>query len=46
VLQLAVRRMLPKNRLGAQMMKRLKVYRDSTHPHVAQKPEASKVSTK
>jgi large subunit ribosomal protein L13 len=46
VLQLAVRRMLPKNRLGAQMMKRLKVYRDSTHPHVAQKPEATKVSTK
>ncbi|MEY4673114.1 MAG: hypothetical protein RL148_898 [Planctomycetota bacterium] len=46
VMQLAVRRMLPKNRLGAQMMKRLKVYRDGTHPHAAQKPETTKVSTK
>lgn len=34
----AVRRMLPKNRLGRQMFKKLKVYRGSDHPHQAQQP--------
>lgn len=36
----AVRRMLPKNRLGRQMLKKLKVYAGSEHPHQAQQPEA------
>ena len=36
---LAVRRMLPKSRLGRQMLKRLKVYAGDSHPHVAQKPQ-------
>lgn len=35
----AVWGMLPKNRLGRAMFKKLKVYRGSEHPHKAQKPE-------
>jgi large subunit ribosomal protein L13 len=35
----AVRGMLPKNRLGRKMFKKLKVYAGSEHPHVAQEPE-------
>lgn len=38
LIRLAVRRMLPKNRLGEHMLRRLKVYTGSEHPHVAQKP--------
>lgn len=34
----AVRRMLPKNRLGRVMLKKLKVYAGSEHPHQAQQP--------
>jgi large subunit ribosomal protein L13 len=33
-----VRGMLPKNRLGRQMLSKLKVYRGPTHPHAAQQP--------
>jgi large subunit ribosomal protein L13 len=36
----AVRGMLPKNRLGRQMIKKLAVYEGSTHPHKAQRPES------
>jgi len=39
VIELAVRRMLPKNRLGRQMLKKLKVYRGADHEHQAQQPE-------
>jgi len=39
VVELAVRRMLPKNKLGRKMLKRLKVYRGPEHGHQAQKPE-------
>jgi len=35
----AVKGMIPHNRLGARIMKKLKVYRNSEHPHKAQKPE-------
>ena len=31
--------MLPKNRLGRQMLKKLKVYAGPTHPHAAQQPQ-------
>jgi len=31
--------MLPKNKLGRQQLKKLKVYRGSDHPHKAQNPE-------
>lgn len=36
----AVKGMLPKNRLGRKLIKKLKVYAGSEHPHSAQKPEA------
>jgi len=36
----AITGMLPHNRLGADMAKKLKVYKGSEHPHQAQKPEA------
>ncbi|TVR83621.1 MAG: 50S ribosomal protein L13 [Rhodospirillales bacterium] len=35
----AVERMVPRNPLGRQVMRKLKVYRGSDHPHAAQKPE-------
>ncbi|SMB83617.1 LSU ribosomal protein L13P [Desulfonispora thiosulfatigenes DSM 11270] len=35
----AIKGMLPHNRLGRQMYKKLNVYRGSEHPHQAQKPE-------
>ena len=35
----AVRRMLPKNRLGRVMLSKLKVYRGTDHPHQAQQPQ-------
>lgn len=39
VIEYAVRGMLPKNRLGRAMFKKLKVYAGPEHPHQAQKPE-------
>ena len=38
VLMKAVKGMLPKNRLGRRMLRRLRVYRGEEHPHSAQKP--------
>ena len=38
ILREAVRRMLPKNRLGRQMLKKLKLYTGTEHPHHAQRP--------
>ncbi|WP_276908092.1 50S ribosomal protein L13 [Peptoniphilus duerdenii] len=39
VIELAVKGMLPKNRLGRSMYRKLKVYAGENHPHEAQKPE-------
>ena len=39
VIHKAVKGMLPKNRLGRQLIKKLKVYAGDKHPHQAQKPE-------
>ena len=39
IIYLATRRMLPKNKIGRQMLKKLKVYAGSSHPHSAQQPE-------
>ena len=39
IVTLAVRRMLPKNRLGKKMLSHLKVYADGEHPHSAQQPQ-------
>jgi len=38
--QEAVRRMLPKNKLGSKMLKKLRVYSGAEHGHEAQKPQA------
>jgi large subunit ribosomal protein L13 len=43
IIMLAVKGMLPKNSLGRQMFKKLKVYRGSEHNHEAQKPEVYEV---
>ncbi len=39
VIEMAVRRMLPKNALARKMLKKLKVYRGPEHDHQAQRPE-------
>ena len=44
VIRLAVRRMVPKTKLGRQMLKKLKVYRGPEHPHTYAKPEKIEVS--
>jgi large subunit ribosomal protein L13 len=38
ILREAVRRMVPRNRLGRQQMTKLKIYAGPTHPHQAQQP--------
>lgn len=38
VVELAVRRMMPKTRMGRQMLKKLKIYAGGEHPHAAQQP--------
>ena len=43
VIECAVQGMLPKNRLGRAMAKKLKVYRGAAHPHQAQQPQALEV---
>ena len=44
IITLAVRRMIPKGRLGRRMLKKLKVFAGDSHPHAAQKPETLVVS--
>ncbi len=44
VIRLAVRRMLPKNKLARHQLKKLKVYRGGEHPHAAQTPEPLEIS--
>lgn len=41
IVQEAIEGMLPKTKLGRSMAKKLKVYRDDKHPHLAQKPEVA-----
>lgn len=43
VLRLAVRGMLPKNTLGRQLLRKLKIYAGATHPHAAQQPKAVEI---
>jgi len=40
IIEDAVRRMLPKNKLAAHMLSKLNVYKGDKHPHQAQKPQA------
>jgi large subunit ribosomal protein L13 len=45
ILEAAVRRMVPRNRLGRQQMTKLKIYKGPTHPHQAQQPVEFKPET-
>ena len=46
VLHSAIRGMLPKNKLGRRMIKKLKVYAGEEHPHQAQNPEPKELGAK
>lgn len=46
VIRRAVRGMLPRNRLGDQMIRKLFVYKGPDHPHAAQRPEPMPASAK
>ena len=46
VIELAVKGMLPKTKLGRAMVKKLKVYAGSDHRHTAQKPEVLEIATR
>lgn len=46
ILQEAVRRMLPKSKLGRAMLKKLKIFAGSEHPHGAQQPEPTELAIK
>lgn len=46
ILREAVRRMLPKNRLGRKMLTKLKIYAGTSHPHQAQNPEPVELGTR
>ena len=45
VIRLAVKGMLPRNRLARKQLTKLKVYAGPDHPHVAQKPEPLQINT-
>lgn len=45
IIEQAVRGMLPKNSLGRQLFTKLKVYKGSSHPHAAQKPQTIVIET-
>lgn len=42
ILELAVRRMLPKTKMGRHFLTKLKIYKGAEHPHSAQQPKALK----
>jgi large subunit ribosomal protein L13 len=46
ILEHAVKGMLPKNRLGRRMLKKMKVYAGPEHPHQAQQPEVITLETR
>lgn len=46
ILREAVRRMLPKNKLGRKMLSKLKIYAGPDHPHQAQQPEPKELAAK
>ncbi len=39
VMRMAIRRMLPKTKMGVRMLSKLKCYANADHPHTAQQPE-------
>jgi large subunit ribosomal protein L13 len=44
IIHLAVKRMLPKSKLGRDYLTKLKVYKDATHHHAAQQPKELKIA--
>ena len=44
MIEIAIKGMLPKNKLGRAMASKLKVYAGGTHPHTAQQPEVLVIS--
>ena len=44
IIRLAVRRMIPKNKLGRQIIKKLKIYAGPDHPHEAQQPQTLSIT--
>lgn len=46
LIELAIKGMLPKNTLGRQMFRKLKVYSGPNHPHEAQKPETYELNVR
>jgi len=45
-MEMAVKGMLPKNRLGADTYRKLKVYAGAEHPHTAQQPEILEINVR
>ena len=45
LVELAVRRMLPKSKMGRNILGKLKIYRGDKHPHAAQQPKELKLVT-
>jgi large subunit ribosomal protein L13 len=43
LIQLAVKRMLPKNKMGRNILGKLKIYKGTEHPHQAQQPKELKL---
>ena len=46
MVELAVKGMIPKNRLGSQIYTKLHVYAGPEHPHAAQKPETLEINVR
>src|SRR5215510_11310125 len=46
VIELAIKGMLPKTKLGKAMGKKLKIYADAEHPHTAQRPQVYQLTTR
>lgn len=44
IIELAVKRMLPKNKLGRDWLTKLKIYKGNEHPHSAQQPKELKLA--
>jgi large subunit ribosomal protein L13 len=46
VIELAVRRMLPKSKMGRNILGKLKIYRQANHPHTAQQPKVLNLASR
>ena len=44
IIQLAIKRMLPKNKLGRHLLTKCKIYKGTEHPHSAQRPKELKIA--